>query len=119
MIFFNPVFIYLTANIVWGLEYDSKTNDLNSYIIALIKDWNHKDVGVHDVVILRFESEKYRKNSTEIVGGLFNKMPIENPIMSPPIFGRTTRSDVRVGSFIIVLFDGGSIVSIAYFELCI
>ena len=92
------------------------SNNLNSYVITIIKEWNYKDSGIHDVVILRFESEKYRKNATEIVNDLCNKMPYENPIMSPPTFRKTTpKTNIRVGSFIIILFDAGSVVSCILF----
>lgn len=89
------------------MRVEESVSKIPKYIRDLIKDFNRKNLNIHDVVIIDLESE-----SSEI---LFNEIimeiPKENPVIIPSIAKRLDDTRLRPASFVIITADTFNMVS--------
>ena len=109
---FLRVFLWISiVNLSYGAQDLMSVVDSGSkipkYIRDLIKDFNKKDLNVHDVVILNLESESLNLFINEII----MEIPEENPVIVPKLDVRLDDTRLRPASFVIIIANTFDMVS--------
>lgn len=83
------------------------SNKIPGYICELLKDFNHKDPNIHDVLILNLGSE----SSKDVLSGVIQEIPEENPVILPKLGKRLDDTSLRPVSFVIITSNTFDMVS--------
>ena len=82
-------------------------NKIPQYIRELMKDFNEKDLNIHDVAIIDLLSE----NSENLVNQIMMQIPEENPVIIPRVNKNLLDNSLRQASFVIIIADIYDVVS--------